>query len=181
MKIEINPGTGYVNPNTLIKDYADCHSGYLSRPYKVIINSNILANDETQRQFRFTLGTIVRNGSNIITSAPYTLTDVTKAATVGTGNFNADSTFSYDGGSITVPSQYCAYPNLREYTLLDIPSVVGSVFDFYIRKNWYNTVDVTDTDLTTTTRIYGLERGNYTIKITRNSGTINLDSIMELK
>lgn len=162
-----------VAPNTLLKDYQTQFTaigggtlGSTARPFKVIVDSNVLSNDEDERVFSITM----------TSSTAYTLRDVTNATDIRTGALiSQDEVFSVTGGQLTVPYKYANVANFRQ----TITS--GMSWQFSIKKNWYNTVDIAADSLTTVTRIFGLERGEHTIKLTVNSGTVNLDSIMELK
>lgn len=168
-----------VAPNTLLRDYATENGGSeLQRMYKIIVNSNILDNDEAERAFYFTVLTVTRDVDDNITSLTYEIEDVTNAVVVGEGEATQDETFTYNGGSFTLPAMYAGVPNLRD---VNNTFVVGYSSQFNIKKNWYDTIDISADNLTTVTRIFGLDRGDHTVRLTVNSGTVNLDSIMELK
>lgn len=159
--------------STLLKDYQTQFTavgggvlGSTNRPLKVIVNSNILTNAETERVFKITM----------TSATAYTLYDVTAGNTVvDTGSISSDKTVSYLGGSITIPAMYANIANF-------VPTIVsGTSWQFSLKKNWYDSVAVSADNLTHTVRIFGLERKEHTVRMTCNSGTISLDSLMELK
>jgi len=155
-----------VATNTLLKDYATSPNSNMVGAYKVIVDSNILSNSETSRQFRITM----------LSATTFSVTDVTNSTVVlASGSISADQTFSVTGGQLTIPANYANITNWRGTI------TTGNTFTFYVKKNWYNTIDVIANNLTNTVRIFGLERGNHTVKLTCNSGTITLDSLTEFK
>jgi hypothetical protein len=152
--------------STILKDYATSPNNSQVGPYKVIVDTNILSNNETQREFRITM----------TSATAYTLRDVTNSTDIRTGCLiSQDEVFSVTGGQLTIPANYAKITNWRG-TIAN-----GQTYTFYVRKNWYDTIDVTATSLTHVIRVFGLERGEHIIKVKCNSGTISLDSIMELK
>ena len=166
-----------VAPSTFMKNIPDqiYASNELEKMYKCIVNSNLLDDDESSRLFYLKVQTVTRV-DGVITECTYKLIDITNGSYVVKENLNAlaDETISYDGGSITIPANYASVQNLRSESAT--PFAVNAIWQLYIRKYWSDAITQTTDNVRTITRFTGLDRGKHTIKILRNSGTINIES-----
>lgn len=165
--------------STLLKDYFTQFTavsggvlGSTGRPFAVIINSHCVSDATPVINLKLTV-TSNNNAGNIA----YTLYDNDTSANLGTGNFNTDSNFNVGDGTITIPQYFAKVLNARE----DATHKLSGSYYFSIAKNWYDSVTVAADSTTRVIRVFGLENKQHTIRITRNSGTITLDSLMELK
>lgn len=171
-----------VAPSTFMKNVADqiYAANELEKMYKCIVNSNLLADSESSRLFYLKVQTVTRVDGEV-TECTYKLIDITKGSIIVEENLNAlaDETIEYDGGSITIPAQYAGVQNLRSDS--ETPFAVDAIWQLYIRKHYSDSVTQTADGLRKITRFTGLERKKHKIRIIRQSGTINLESFMELK
>ncbi|MFK5855366.1 MAG: SGNH/GDSL hydrolase family protein [Bacteroidota bacterium] len=55
--------------------------------------------------------------------------------------------------------------------------IIGDEYEFYIKSNWINNINSGSGNYA---KVFGFERGNYTLRITRTAGTINLVGIKVL-
>lgn len=158
-----------VQPSTLLKDYAIMSGQYLHKVYKCIVNTNVLSNNDLDN-------TTANNLYLEFTSATeYKVMKSVNSTLVTTGNINSDNTFAWLAGSLTIPALYGGITNFRG------TFVAGQIFGIAFYKNWKNQITQAADSLTTVTRLFGLPRGTHTLRLTVVSGTVNLDSIMELK
>jgi hypothetical protein len=168
-----------VVPSTLIPDYATMFwSGTVGvllnsgkRPYKVFVNSNILDNNVNKQNFKLTI-----TSNNNLGNIAYTLYDADNNTNYGNGNFNTDSTFAINGGELMIPNKYAGMLNYTEVSGLYLS---GDYF-FSVEKNRYDSISITDEDLTKYVRFTGLERKEHTLRITNLAGTVKLDSFKSL-
>lgn len=172
-KIEIGLNGGVLaSPSNLLKDYASIIYNYpvstpvsINGPLKVIVDSNILSNSEESRIIEI----------ETTSSTAYKVTDITNSTLLGTGIISNDGVFSCTGGQFTIPAYYSSALNFRGSI------VTGTKYRFYIKKNWFDAVITESSNSTGVIRIFGLQKSTHTLRITHLSGTISLDSIMELK
>jgi len=154
-----------VAPSTLIKDYATAANNYLTGLHKIIVNSNILSNNETEREFLVTM----------TSATEYTLRDVTNAVDIRTGALiTQDETFTVTGGELKIPANYASVNNWRGTI------TTGQTYSFSVKKNWHDTINITADSLTQVTRLFGLKKGSYKLRLTVASGTVDFDQIREL-
>jgi len=143
------------------------------RLFKAIVSQPFLTNNENELEFELTIDSIVRDGSNNITSLGYTLkVDDGGLTTLGTGNINTDSSFTLRGtGEITIPTKVLGMDNWFENSTGDPNEPVsgalfnvGDTIQFFVRKTWKDNFVATDEMLS----IKGLSRGSHTLRITKS-------------
>jgi len=168
-----------VAPSTLALEYCSMIVGkstsdsqwWFHRFFAAYVTTPFMTNDETEIEFEIKVNSITRNGSNVITGMVYTLSQ--NGTSLGTGNINTDSIFTFRGGQIHIPAKVYGFANIMESTSGD-PNIPGSGYNFYVndihsfkvRKTWKDTFNSATTPYV---QISGLTRGNHTLRITKNS------------